>query len=277
MKKFIIPLVCFALTGCAGTTKLLDPMPNDTYTVDNPGKGIKQPKAIPVSTTSAFQNIPTLDGDPIVIAVYSFTDMTGQKKTLDNSTSLSTAVSQGSQAWIIDALNRVGDGSWFTVVERGGLDNIIKERQLIKNTRTDFQGDNAKDLPPMVFAGTILEGGIVSYDTNIRTGGEGARFLGLGADYSYREDIVTVFIRLVSVSTGEVLLSVGVQKTIWSYKVDGTLFKFVDISKSPKLLEGEVGYSANEPTNFATKAAVEQCVVEMIKEGERKGLWKFKE
>ena len=94
---------------------------------------------------------------------------------------------------------------------------------------------------------------------------------------SYREDIVTVFIRLVSVSTGEVLLSQGVQKTIWSYKVDGTLFRYVDIGgQSPKLLEGEIGASANEPTNFATKAAVEQCVIEMIKQGEKKGLWKFK-
>lgn len=282
MKKLLIIPLAILMSGCASSmgSRLLDPMgPEDYYTPEAPSlKGVKLPKPIAISMNKAFESVPELDGEPIVIAVYNFQDMTGQKKALDGGTSLSTVVSQGSQAWVIDALQRVGDGSWFRVVERAGLDNLTKERQLIRNTRETFDKEGAQELPPMVFAGIILEGSITSYDTNIRSGGDGARVLGIGADSSYREDIVTVFIRLVSVSTGEVLLSQGVQKTIWSYKVDGTLFRYVDIGgKGPKLLEGEIGAAANEPTNFATKAAIEQCIIEMIKEGEKKGLWKYKQ
>jgi GTP-binding protein LepA len=39
------------------------------------------------------------------------------------------------------------------VVERVGLDNLIKERQMIRQGREQYQGREAKPLPPMVFAG----------------------------------------------------------------------------------------------------------------------------
>ena len=34
----------------------------------------------------------------------------------------------------------------------------------------------------MLFAGMLFEGGIVGYDTNVETGGNGARYLGIGAN-----------------------------------------------------------------------------------------------
>jgi len=43
------------------------------------------------------------------------------------------------------------------------------------------------------------------------------------------------------------------------------------------LLETETGFSVNEPVNYAVRAAVEQGIVELVHEGERKGLWKFQE
>ena len=76
-----------------------------------------------------------------------------------------------------------GNGTWFRVVERGlGLDNLVRERQIIRSTRDDVRkaGGEAPDLQPMLFAGILLEGGIVGYDSNIETGGNGARYLGIG-------------------------------------------------------------------------------------------------
>ena len=220
-----------------------------------------------------LEDVPGLDGEKITIAVYSFTDKTGQRKPSDMVASLSSAVTQGSEAWVIKALQEVGNGQWFEVVERVGMDNLIKERQLIRQTRENYEGENAVPLKPLLFAGLILEGGIVGYDSNVAVGGVGASYFGIGASTEYRIDNVTVVMRIVSVSTGKVLLSIATEKTIASHRSGADIFRFLDMGT--RLLETETGFSVNEPVNFAVRAAVEQGIVELVHEGERKGLWKF--
>ena len=220
--------------------------------------------------------VPALDGKKMTIAVYSFTDKTGQRKPADNVANLSSAVTQGGEVWVIKALQEVGRGRWFEVVERVGMDNLIKERQLIRNTRDVYERDlpnGPTPLKPMTFAGLILEGGIVGYDSNTAVGGVGARYLGVGATTEYRVDTVTVVMRLVSVSTGKVLMSVATEKTIASYRSGADVFKFLDMGTN--LVEFENGYSVNEPVNYAVRAAIEAGVIELIYEGVRKELWTF--
>jgi len=222
-----------------------------------------------------LEDVPELDGEKITIAVYSFTDKTGQRKPSDMVANLSSAVTQGSEAWVIKALQEVGNGDWFEVVERVGMDNLIKERQLIRQTRENYEGENAVPLKPLRFAGLILEGGIVGYDSNVAVGGLGASWMGIGASTEYRIDNVTVVMRIVSVSTGKVLLSIATEKTIASHRSGADVFRFLDMGT--RLLETETGFSVNEPVNYAVRAAVEQGIVELVHEGERKGLWKFQE
>ena len=222
-----------------------------------------------------LQDVPVIDGEKITIAVYQFTDKTGQRKPSDGVAKLSSAVTQGGEIWVIKALQDVGNEGWFNVVERVGMDNLIKERQLIRQTRQNYEGKEAKLLEPLLFAGLILEGGVVGYDSNVAVGGVGARWLGLGAQTQYRIDTVTVGVRIVSVSTGKVLLSIATEKTIASHQSGADIFKFLDMGT--RLLETETGFSVNEPVNYATRAAIEQAVVELVYEGERKGLWKFKD
>lgn len=211
----------------------------------------------------------------VTIAVYSFVDKTGQRKPSENVALLSSAVTQGAEIWLIQALKKAGKGEWFQVVERVGLDNLLKERQIIRQTREQFEGKNAKQVKPLLFAGVLLEGGIVGYDTNIETGGSGARYLGVGISSEYRRDMVTVGIRLISVSTGEVLLAVSSSKTILSTRVAGNVFKFFDMGT--KLLEAESGITENESVSYAVRKAIEQSVYEIIKQGEKQNLWKTKE
>ena len=221
-----------------------------------------------------LNSVPKLDGPPISIAVYSFLDKTGQRKPSDKFSQLSSAVTQGAEVWVIQALQQVGDCTWFQVVERSGLDNLIKERQLIRSTREQYdEGD--KQLKPLLFAGLILEGGIIGYDSNIVSGGAGERYLGIGATQQYRVDNVTISMRIVSVSTGEVLLTVAVEKTIASHATSADIFKFVDMGT--RAVEVETGIATNEPVNYAVRAAVEQGVVELIKQGVDKEVWKYKE
>ena len=208
----------------------------------------------------------------VPIAVYSFTDLTGQRKPSENMALISTAVTQGAHVWLLQALKNAGKGEWFTVVERGSLDSLLKERQIIRQTRETF-GDKDK-VKPLLFAGVLIEGGIVGYDTNTLTGGIGARMLGIGASTEFREDTVAVGLRLISVDTGEILLAISAEKTILSTRLSSTVFKFLDAGT--KLLETEAGYTENESVTYAVRKVIEQSVVELIKEGEKQGLWGFK-
>lgn len=219
-------------------------------------------------------SMPELDGPKITIAVYEFRDKTGQRQPNQNVASLSTAVTQGAEVWVIKSLQDVGNGTWFDVVERVGLDNLVKERQLIRNTRENY-GEESNQLLPMKFAGLILEGGIVGYDANVVTGGVGARYLGIGANTEYRVDTVTVVMRVVSVNSGRVLTSVATEKTILSTRTGANMFRFFDMGT--ELVEVEAGMSANEPVNYAVRAAIEAGVIEIIYQGEQKKLWQFKE
>jgi curli production assembly/transport component CsgG len=215
-----------------------------------------------------------LDGPKITIAVYNFTDKTGQRKPNDSFSQLSSAITQGSEVWVIQALDTVGNGTWFTVVERIGLDNLVKERQLIKSTREVYEGKEAPNLKPLLFAGLLIEGGVVGYESNIESGGVGARYFGIGANTQYRVDQVTVAMRIVSVQTGEVLLTTATEKRIASHRSGADVFRFLDLGT--KALELEAGKAVNEPVNYAVRTAIEQAIVDLINQGEQKELWKFK-
>ena len=219
-----------------------------------------------------MSKLPNLDGPPITVAVYGFADKTGQMKPNEKLAVFSKAVTQGAEVFLIKSLQ--DSKNWFRVVERVSLDNLIKERQLIRNQREAYEGKDAKTLKPMTVAGIMIEGGIVGYDSNIRSGGNGARWLGIGGSQQYRVDEVVISLRLVSVHSGEILLSNAVSKTIYSTQHNVGVLKFVD--SGTKALELEHGMALNEPTTYAVRVTIEQAVYEMIVEGERKGLWRFK-
>lgn len=212
---------------------------------------------------------------PIAIAVYGFTDQTGQFKPNENGQTLSRAVTQGGGSILVKALQDAGNRQWFTIVERESLRNLLNERQIIREMRERYLGEkgvNPQALPAMLFAGVLLEGGIIGYDTNTVTGGAGAAFLGIGAHTEYRQDTVTVYLRAVSVRTGEVLTTVTASKTIASKALGASAFKFVAFKK---LLEAEAGFTTNEPDHLALQQAIEKAVYSLVMEGVELKLWEF--
>ena len=54
-------------------------------------------------------------------------------------------------------------------------------------------------------------------------------WLGIGVQDEFREDRISVGIRLVSVSSGEVLLAISSEKTILSSRMSATVFRFLDV------------------------------------------------
>jgi curli production assembly/transport component CsgG len=210
-----------------------------------------------------------------VVAVYptAFTDQTGQRKSNSEFALFSTAITQQPNALLIRALKHAGDGKFFRVVERVGLDNLTKERQLIRSAReqTATDEDKKKALRPLLFAGILIEGAVISYEANLESGGVGARYLGVGNSVQYREDNITVSLRMVSVATGEVLLEVLSQKTIFSYGKSEDVFRFIE--SGTELVEIELGNARNESSTIALMKAIEGGVLEIVNIGYEKGFW----
>ena len=240
-----------------------------------PEESLIQPVLNPVTTTNkTLLSLPPAKAR-VAVAVYDYSDQTGQFKPSDTFQTLSKAVTQGGSAILVKALQDAGNRQWFTVIERQQLNNLLKERQIIKEMRHTYLGEdrvNPQALPPLLFAGVLLEGGIIGYDTNTLTGGAGARYLGIGGDVKYRQDTVTVNLRAVSTKTGEVLVNVTTHKTIASFGIQGDAFKFVAFDK---LLETEAGITKNEPDQLAVQQAIEKAVYAVIMEGTEVGLWQF--
>ena len=212
--------------------------------------------------------------EKIVLTIYKFKDQTGQYKE-NTGITYSTAVTQGATAMLIKALKEAGNGQWFTVLERESIGNLLNERKIIQQTRQQYSADKeVPGLPPLLYSPVILEGGVISYQSNSLTGGFGAKYLGVGGDTEFQRDSVSIYLRTVSVQNGQILQSIDTTKTIFSIKVDLSVFKFVALKD---LLEVETGFTSNEPAQLAVLEAIEKAVHTTIIEGVLQGLWQFKD
>jgi len=269
--KLILLLGVLFVQGCASIVP-----PNGLSATNcNPSLNlacVEDPQVIELPTYEKLRNLPPAEKQ-IVVAVYGFPDKTGQRKQKGNAAMFSTAVSQGGDTMLIDALKNAGKGAWFRVVERVGIDHLTRERQIVRTTREQYGEKDDTGLAPLLFAGIILEGGIIGFDTNIETGGVGARTLGVGYSQQYRRDIVTVSLRAVSTLTGEILLNVQTSKTILSIADGYDVFKFVDMDT--QLLEIEDGMTENESVTRSLRSTIEAAVLEMIYQGEKLDFWKI--
>ena len=219
------------------------------------------------STYDDLRALPVPKGK-IVVSVYKFNDQTGQYKPSPAS-SFSTAVTQGATAMLVQALHESG---WFIVLEREGLQNLLTERKIIRaaQKKPNTPVNNADDLPSLLAANVLIEGGVIAYESNVKTGGAGARFLGIGFSEQYRVDQVTVNLRAINVSTGRILHNVSTTKTILSKELQSSVYKFVEYKE---LLELEAGTTTNEPTQMCVRAAIEAAVIHMLVDGLENRSW----
>lgn len=259
LKTLILGVIVLGMTGCAA-------MLNQPLVKTEPAQ-----LGVDTQTFKELKQLPA-PKDRVVVAVYKFRDQTGQYKVTETGASWSTAITQGATSILLRALEA---SQWFTPIEREGLANLLNERKIIRSSRSHFMGSESEGenvLPPLMYAGIIIEGGIVSYDSNVLTGGAGLRYFGTGGSGQYRQDRVTIYLRAVSTSNGKILKTVYTSKTILSQKVDASMFKFV---KFKRLMEAETGFTYNEPSELAIKEAIEVGVQSLIVEGLYDGLWEL--
>lgn len=253
MNNVIIQISCIAFLVWSAGCSAVQPLQTERV---QPG--------IESKSSSSLKKLPPPD-NKIVAAVYRFSDQTGQYKSAEQGASWSTAVTQGATSILIKSMTNSG---WFIPIERENISNLMNERKIINSTRAQ-NGDN-NGLPPLLFAGVLLEGGIIGYDTNVITAGAGVRYLGMGGSGQFRKDQVTIYLRAVSTQTGRILNTVHTTKSIISQQLDGGVFRFVDENK---LLEAEAGYSFNEPPVLAVTEAIDEALKTLVIEGVNEGIW----
>lgn len=263
--KFLAPvLILLTLTACSSKVLYNNQQITEAQVTDTTVVG-KMLADLPAPA----QRIP--------VVVYDFQDQTGQFKANDNFGDYSSAVTKGAVSVLIKTLLDTSKGNWFMVAERNGLDSLLKERQIIRSMREEYTGSDGKPLPmlpPLIYGGMILEGGIIFYDSNILTGGAAAGYFGISGSTQYRRDIVTVYLRAVDISSGEVILAVNSSKTVFSYAVNAGLTRYLSYNR---LLEAEAGFTVNEPNQFAVRQAIEASVYSLLMEGALKKVWSFKD
>jgi curli production assembly/transport component CsgG len=231
------------------------------------------PAAQLTPTTRAARDLARLPAPKgrISVAVYGFRDQTGQYKAAPDS-SFSTAVTQGAASMLLAALQSSG---WFRPVERENLQDLLTERKIARALEAPKEQNPAPpQIPQLLPAALLLEGGITGYETNVRTGGMAANFLGIGLSTQYRVDQVTVSLRSVDVRSGEVLNAVSTTKTIYSYELHPSVFKFVNLKD---LAQFEAGTTRNEPAQLCVREALEAAVAHLIVQGLADGRWQLRD
>ncbi len=249
------------LSACGGTSPA-------RMMAEKPTLGVR------TTTTNDLRALPP-PARRLDVAVFAFQDQTGQYRPNTNFAEYSFAVTQGGASILVNALKDAGQSRWFTVLERNRLADLFQERQIIRANRAEHTGPDGRPLAPLAplrNAGILVSGGIIGYDSNVLTGGAGANFLGIGANTEYRRDNVSVYLRAVSVATGEVLVSVTTNKTIYSIGVQGSFNRYVGWNR---LLQIEGGVTTNEPRELAVRQAIEKAVHAMVLDGADRGYWTF--
>jgi len=238
----------FQLTACASVSRSNSHSP----AVLTPGSKI----------TFDLLNLPSPKAK-VTVAVYGLRDLTGQYKPSPDS-SFSNSVTQGGASILVKALY---DSGWYVPVEREGLQNLLTERKIVRAVESETEkGKPSIELPGLLPAVLLIEGGLIGYDSNVRTGGGGANYLGIGSNSSYRVDQVTISLRLVDTRTGQILGVTTVTKTIYSKMLSTGIFAFTSFKH---LLQTEIGFSTNEPVQQGVKQALEAAVIQLTLQGVR--------
>ncbi|MBW2958012.1 curli production assembly/transport protein CsgG [Hafnia paralvei] len=255
MRSYLLIISVLFLSGC----------------LTAPPKQAAKPTLMP--RAQSYQDLTHLPepAGKLFVSVYNIQDETGQFKPYPAS-NFSTAVPQSATAMLVSALK---DSGWFIPLERQGLQNLLNERKIIRAAQENGTAavNNQRQLSSLVAANVLIEGSIIGYESNVKSGGAGARFFGIGASTQYQLDQIAVNLRVVDVNTGQVLSSVNTSKTILSYEVQAGVFRYIDYQR---LLEGEIGYTTNEPVMLCVMSAIETGVIYLVNDGITRNLWSLK-
>jgi curli production assembly/transport component CsgG len=204
------------------------------------------------------------------ITVGDFSDKTGQFKDSLRS-QYSRAVTQGGIDMLYHMLyTALGPN---VVVERETVNwrRMAEEYRYSLGTKGMRTGLITKAGPEggVIGAQYMVTGAVVYYHVDLYSGGGGFNINGYGAHYKVSTASVAVELRLVNMSTSEVVWSTLIESWVTGTEVGADLYTFVTASGNEQLVSAEAGFAYQLPADYAFQIDLSNAVVDMIKENKK--------
>jgi len=189
----------------------------------------------------------------IPISIYAITDSTGQFKA-DGGAS-STVVTQGSTEMLITALQR---SRQFTILDRVRFGDLMNEQNLISSSR--IAPGQGPELGALTGANYMITGSITEYQVSKETGGIGLVIAGKGGSTEYAKASVALDLRVINLTTGEVIWAESLKGEIIGEKVGLQLFSFL----GKNIVEFETGQGKQQVINLVVRTLLEEAVFKLV-------------
>ncbi|HHT67632.1 MAG TPA: CsgG/HfaB family protein [Limnochordia bacterium] len=189
----------------------------------------------------------------IPISIYAVTDSTGQFKA-DGGAS-STVVTQGSTEMLITALQR---SRQFTILDRVRFGDLMNEQNLISSSR--IAPGQGPELGALTGANYMITGSITEYQVSKETGGIGLVIAGKGGSTEYAKASVALDLRVINLTTGEVIWAESLKGEIIGEKVGLQLFSFL----GKNIVEFETGQGKQQVINLVVRTLLEEAVFKLV-------------
>lgn len=189
----------------------------------------------------------------IPISIYAVTDSTGQFKA-DGGAS-STVVTQGSTEMLITALQR---SRQFTILDRLRFGDLMNEQNLISSSR--IAPGQGPELGALTGANYMITGSITEYQVSKETGGIGLVIAGKGGSTEYAKASVALDLRVINLTTGEVIWAESLKGEIIGEKVGLQLFSFL----GKNIVEFETGQGKQQVINLVVRTLLEEAVFKLV-------------
>lgn len=189
----------------------------------------------------------------IPISIYAVTDSTGQFKA-DGGAS-SSVVTQGSTEMLITALQR---SRQFTILDRVRFGDLMNEQNLISSSR--IAPGQGPELGALTGANYMITGSITEYQVSKETGGIGLVIAGKGGSTEYAKASVALDLRVINLTTGEVIWAESLKGEIIGEKVGLQLFSFL----GKNIVEFETGQGKQQVINLVVRTLLEEAVFKLV-------------
>ena len=261
---FLFFMICVLLSafGCVSRTQVKKPV-------------LQQATKVDLGITKELEGFRGKINKNLRISVGSFSDKTGQFKDSDRSRYSRALTQAGSELLYHMLYKALGPRM---VVERGSenMNRISQEYKLSHQFTKD--GDKVKRTGLIRYGGPkgglvganyMITGAIVYYHVDRYTGGGGVNIDGIGVHYRKAIARVGVELRLVSISTSEILWSTLEESWVSGTQVGANVFRFITAGGHEYLISAEVGLAEQLPADYAFEICTASAVIKMIKENEK--------
>jgi curli production assembly/transport component CsgG len=249
-------LLSAVLTGCGITQKKIEP----------PLRGNKVEFAI-MKELDKFRSKINKD---LRITVGNFSDKTGQFKDSLRS-QYSKAVTQGGIDLLYHMLYTALGPRILVEREEANWRRMAEEYRYSLGKKGMRTGLITKGGPDggVIGAQYMVTGAVVYYHVDLYTGGGGFNISGYGAHFKVSTASVAVELRLVNMSTSEVVWSTLIESWVTGTQVGADLYTFVTASGNEELIAAEAGFAYQLPADYALQINLSNAVVDMIKENKK--------